>query len=192
MDACRVPYAGVAKETRVFRVDSLVFWDFVATLYVFLRDLTHKPLRLTNPYLDLTVQKHLEKKTPHQEDIMKTIALSLLILFMAVVAHAQNWYEPVPCYACDVDTSYNRQNNQGYTPNYGLGPNNGSSFGGGAPQGEWGSGYSSSSPQAQSEWYQPQPQQQPQSNFSYGVPGTGKPLAPCGPYYAPRAAENCY
>ncbi len=27
---------------------------------------------------------------------------------------------------------------------------------------------------------------------SYGVPHNEKPIAPCGPYYAPRAAKNCY
>ncbi len=137
---------------------------------------------------------------------MKTIALSLLILFMAVVAHAQNWYEPVPCYACDVDTSYSRQNDwdkhmeevqSGFASNYGLGNSNGTSYGGGAPQGEWRSqGY-----QQDSGWdYEGMARQQQreaersfwQSQGSYGVPDTGKPIAPCGPYYAPRAAKNCY
>ena len=184
MDACRVTYAGVAKETRVFRVDSLVFWDFVATLYVFLRDLTHKPLRLTNPYLDLTVQKHLEKKIPHQEDIMKTIALSLLILFMAVTANAKSWDEHME----DVQT--------GYASNYGLGPNNGTSYGGGAPQGEWRSqGYGQDS-----GWdYEGMARQQQRGaersfwqSQRYDPLRNMKPIAPCGPYYAPRAAKNCY
>ncbi len=31
-----------------------------------------------------------------------------------------------------------------------------------------------------------------QSQGNYGVPHNDKPIAPCGPYYAPRAAKNCY
>ena len=175
-----MPYAGVAKENHVSRVDSLAFCDFVAPLYVFLRDLTHKPLRLTNPYLDLTVQKHLEKKTPHQEDIMKALAISILILLMAVTANAKSWDEHME----DVQT--------GYASNYGLGSS------------------SNVIPKAP-EWNVPEPSSQGwnyegmdrqmhreaersfwQSQGSYGVPSNDRPIAPCGPYYAPRAAKNCY
>lgn len=135
---------------------------------------------------------------------MKTVALSLLILFMAVVAHAQNWYEPVPCYACDVDTSYSRQNDwdkhmeevqSGFASNYGLGPNNGTSFGGSAPHGEWQHEYSPSydpnySWEGPRQNYQPMIQEQP-DNYSYGIPGYDKRLDSCGPYYNKRARAGC-
>ena len=150
---------------------------------------------------------------------MKTIALSLLILFLAVVAHAQNWYEPVPCYACDVDTSYERssdwdrhlgQAQRGYAPNYGLGSNPtgpGTLYGNQveieqarqaqqrfrdqqAQYDRWNAEVRRQQERLEDRMFQDS--QRRQSQGSYGVPDTGKPIAPCGPYYAPRAAKNCY
>lgn len=126
---------------------------------------------------------------------MKTYTLILLFVFFLPISTFAQWYEPAPCYACvpqsgSQSNPYTDQAQRGWAPNYGLGYDNGTSFGGGAPQGEWQSQSGDSSDWlAPSQNYQAVTPQQP-NGYSYGVPGTGKPLA-CGPYYNQRARPGC-
>lgn len=197
MDACRVPYAGLAHEIRFFRVDSLGFCHFVAPFCVFLRDLTHKPLSLTNPYLNLTIQKHLEKKTPYQEAPMKTYTLILFFVFSLPVSTFAQWYEPAPCYACvpqsgSQSNPYTDQTQHGWAPNFGLGYNETSSSRPNSIQGQWQN-------EAEDRYYgwEDQPSANPSytpppiDDYSYGMPRYNKRLDSCGPYYNQRGVPGC-
>ena len=114
---------------------------------------------------------------------MKIFTLTLLILFVAVMQSYANEYG---LYQEDGRSIYS------------IGPSNGTSFGGEAPQGEWQYDQEQTRQSGTySDWQEPMyqlpnPTQPQYPSPSYGVPSTGKPIAPCGPYYAPRAAENCY
>ena len=116
---------------------------------------------------------------------MRFLAITLLVLFVAIAqAHAND---------------YGLYDDNGRSI-YSLGPSDTPSYGTGSPSPDFFEYNNNSNYRGNHDWGEQHEQwersqhRQEERMFwqQQSAPKYNKPIAPCGPYYAPRAAKGCY